>query len=184
MQFSKAHTVAVVAVLALVTITVAGFSGAAAAQNSDLDEVENRTVETSNETEYVEADIVFSDTFENTSSETAELTIYEESAYNQSGTSATPVLEDSWTASPGDNVTSEFNLSDTSVDLSQESEYRAILTVSNENNVDSAYVAADDESIGGGWFGGGLDGSPGFGAVAAIVAIGVALVARLRAGGA
>ncbi|ELY90882.1 hypothetical protein [Natrialba taiwanensis] len=183
MQFSKAHTVAVVAVLALVTITVAGFAGVGAAQNA-ADEIENRTVETSNETESVEVDIAFAGTFENASSETADLAIYDASSFNQSGTSATPVLEDSWTANPDDTVTEEYNLSDSSVNLEQESDYRAILTVSNENNVDSAYVAADDESIGGGWFDGGLDGSPGFGAFAAISAIGVALATRLRAGGA
>ncbi|WP_323173813.1 hypothetical protein [Natrialba sp. PRR66] len=179
MEFSKSYTVAVVTALVLVTISVAGFAGVAAAQN---DEIENRTVETSNETEYVEADIVFANSFENTSSETAELTVYDASEFNQSGASATPVLEDSWTVDPNATVTDQYNLNSTV--FSSGSEYRAILTVGNENNVDSAYVAADDESIGGGWFDGGLDGSPGFGAFAAISAIGVALATRLRAGGA
>ena len=175
MQFSKLTT-AVVA-LALITLAAVGFAAIGAA--AELDEIENTTVETTNETAYVELDVEFAETFENTSTEDVNLTIYNETEFDENGTDATPVLEDSFTGSPGETLNNQYNLSDTA--LEGESEYRAIVTVGNEANVESGYVAADDESVGGGFFGD-ADESPGFGVGVAIAALGTALIARARAG--
>lgn len=181
MQFSKITTATVA--LALITLAIGGFAaiGAAEETDDDLDVIENSTIETTNETEYVELDIEFAETFENTSTEEYELTIYEESEYNESGDEAMVIVSDSATElEPNETVNNEYNLSDT--DLAEETEYRAVLEVGDEVNVASGYIAADDESIGGAQFGTDTDlAQPGFGVGVAVAAIATAgLVAKRR----
>ncbi len=71
--------------IALVAIATA-LIGVAAAQTASLDTIENSTIETTNETEYVELDIEFADSFNDTSEESVEFTSYQEAAWQDNGT--------------------------------------------------------------------------------------------------
>ncbi|MFC4437003.1 MULTISPECIES: PGF-CTERM sorting domain-containing protein [Natrialbaceae] len=186
MQFSKITTAAVA--LALLTLAVGGFAAIGAAEETDgteWEEIGNSTVETTNETEYVELDLEFAEEFTNTGNETVELTIYDETEYNDSEIDETPVLEDTVIGSPNETVTNEYSVGTTTDDeLDPETEYRAIIEVEHDaNHIVSGFVAADDESIGGAQFGTEtMDASPGFGVAVAIAAIASAGALAARRG--
>ncbi|MXV61295.1 hypothetical protein GS429_04290 [Natronorubrum sp. JWXQ-INN-674] len=186
MQFSKITT-AVVA-LSLITIGLVGFAAIGAAEDTELTELENTTVETTENTSYVELDLEFAEEFTNTDSEDVALTVYDETEYNDSEIDETPVLEDSVTGSPNETVTNEYTVgTEAEDDLEPETEYRAIIEVENEDHIAGGYIAADDETVGGVMFGEDADSVPGFGAGIAVAAAAIAtagLVARTRAGGA
>ncbi|AEH35952.1 hypothetical protein [Halopiger xanaduensis] len=234
-----------------------GLVAVASAQGSGPNEIENSTIETTENTSYVELDIEFASEFANNSStETVDFESYNEEAWqvngtepahsgtlngtvlevsddivpsatysaelNQSGTTvdvssddfadngtvdlstvssdsitsddevlsltltADPVVSDSVTGATNDTVTNEYTAGNDSSDYFElATEYRVLVTVGNESNIESGYVAPDDASIGGGFFGNadGSDGSPGFGAGVAVAAIATAGAAACRQGG-
>ncbi|WP_436347388.1 hypothetical protein [Natronorubrum sp. FCH18a] len=185
MQFSKVTT-AVVA-LSLITIGLVGFAAIGAAQEeTDLDEIENSTIETTANTSYVELDIEFAEEFTNTDTENVDLTVFDETEYNESGDAAEPVLEAAVAGSPNETVTNEYTVGTATDDpLEPETEYRVIIETENADHIVSGYFEPDDEAVGGVSFGGSADGSPGFGAAVAVAAIAVAgVVTRVRSGGA
>lgn len=183
MRFS--HVTALVALLTITAVAFGAIAVAAEETDDEWEEIENSTFETTEDTTYVEFDVEATETFENTAEETVELTIYDEAEYNDSEVAEEPVLEETVTLDPNESVTHEYDVgTEAEDDLEPETEYRAIIEVEHSaDHILSGFVAPDDESIGGVQFGDGEDGSPGFGAGVAVVAIAIAaMVARVRGG--
>lgn len=190
MQFSKITT-AVVA-LALITSALVGFAAVGAAEETEEDAedewevIENSSIETTENTSYVELDIEFAEEFTNAVEEDVQLTVYDESEYADDEIEEEPVLESVVTGTPNETVTNEYSVGTESGDpLEPETEYRVYIEAENPDHILSGYFAPDDESIGGAQFGSGADATPGFGIGVAVAAaaIATAMLARARAGG-
>ena len=167
-------TIAALLVLAVVSAGMLLVGTAAAEETDDLEEVVNSTIKTTENTSYVEYDLVFAEEFE-TDEETVELTIYDDDE--------TAVLEETVTGSPNETVTHEYTVG-TDDDLEPDTEYRVLVEAENADHIASGYVEPDDEAIGGVTFGD--DSMPGFGLGVGVAAVAIALagLARVRGGGA
>ncbi|MHC3439226.1 hypothetical protein ACYJ1Y_14325 [Natrialbaceae archaeon A-gly3] len=163
--------------------------GTAAAEDDgdDWDEILNSDIETTDETDHVEFDLVFADfeTDDETDEETVELTIYDEADWQDDEVEETAVLEETVIGTPEETVTHQYSVgAEDTDDLEANTEYRVIVEAENANHIESGYVAPDDELIGGATFGTAEDTVPGFGigVGVAAVAIAVAGLARVRGG--
>lgn len=160
---------------------------AAAEETDDWDVIEDDTIETTDETAYVEFDLAFADEFaDEVTEETVELTIYDEADWQDDEVEETAVLEETVTGSAGETVTHEYTVgTEDTDDLEPETEYRVIVEAENADHIESGYVAPDDELIGGATFGTAEDTVPGFGIGVGVAAVAIALagLTRVRGGG-
>lgn len=182
-------TIAMMLVIGLVgsgALLVGSVAAEETDDEDDWDEILNSVIETTEETDHVEYDLVFADEFgDEVTEETVELTIYDEADWSDDEVEETAVLEETVTGSPDETVTHEYSVgTEDTDDLEAETEYRVIVDAENGDHIESGYVAPDDELVGGATFGD-ADTVPGFGigVGVAAVAIAVAGLARVRGGG-
>lgn len=147
--------------VALVLAVGVGLASVAIADNAG-DEIDNETVELSNETAPIVVGVEWNASLTDAENETATVTFFNESEYQNDSANATVVLEDSIAADEGNITESEYNASDDGLENGEE--YRVVL-LGTDGEVDDAWIETDASL--------GLIGGSGGAAVGGIAVVGV-----------